>query len=62
MTYILTLLPYVGVVALIYLIYRLLNQVGDFYKKRSFWISWVVMSLLLIGLLYYIVLKGLHMI
>ncbi len=57
-----TILPYAGVILLVYLIYRLINQTGDFYKKRSFWIKWVVMSLLLVGLLYYIVLKGLDMI
>ena len=55
-------LAYAGVILLVYLIYRLINQTGDFYKKRSFWIRWVVMGLLLVGLLYYLVLKGLHMI
>lgn len=57
-----TILAYAGVVLLVYLIYRLINQTGDFYTKRSFWIKWLVMSLLLVGLLYYIVLKGLDII
>lgn len=58
----LSLLAIAASILLVYLIFRLLNQVGDFYKKKSFWISWVAMGLLLMALLYYVVLKGLNMI
>lgn len=57
---ILSLLPFAAIILLVYLIFRLINQTGDFYKKKSFWISWVMMSLLLMGLLFYVVLKGLN--